>query len=52
MQKASSAASSSLSAAEALFVLLGAEELLMLGWDLSLGKDVARIAPVTKLAAV
>lgn len=52
IQKASSAASSSLSAAEALFVLLGAEELLVLGWDLSPAGHVARIAPVTKLAAV
>lgn len=39
MQKASSAADSSLSAAEALLVLLGAEELLMLGQALSSGRE-------------
>lgn len=52
MQKASSAASSSLSAAGALFVLLGAEEFLMVGKALSPARDVAGVAPVTKLVAV
>lgn len=52
MQKASSAASSSLSAAGALFVLLGAEEFLMVGQALSPSRDIAGIAPVTKLVAV
>lgn len=35
-----------------MFVLLGAEELVMLRQASSPGRDVARLAPVTKLVAV